>query len=220
VILEIGEWVLERACADLVRLGETAPVAHGLNVSVNVAARQLAEPGFAGVVAAALRRSGLDPGRLTLEITESGVIDGTRAVTATLEEIRALGARVFLDDFGTGYSSLCYLQRLPIDGLKIDRSFVARLATDPAQRAIVGAVVSMARAIRLGLVGEGVERAEQAVQLRDLGCDVAQGYAFARPARFDKVAALLLRDEEFAARRRRALETAARAGSDRTGPVT
>jgi EAL domain-containing protein (putative c-di-GMP-specific phosphodiesterase class I) len=132
-------------------------------------------------VAEVLEQTGLEPGRLNLEITETVLIDDTRTALDTLNGLKALGVGLVLDDFGTGYSSLAYVRRFPIDMLKIDRSFIDGLVRDAEDEAIVTAVISMGRALHVNVVAEGVETTEQAAQLQSLGCNFAQGYLFARP---------------------------------------
>jgi EAL domain-containing protein (putative c-di-GMP-specific phosphodiesterase class I) len=138
----------------------------------------------------ALEATGLDPGRLGVEITESALMEGGE-IRARLLELRALGARLLLDDFGTGYSSLSYLLRFPIDVLKIDASFVQGLELDSEKRAIVRSIVSVGRNLGKQLVAEGVENAEQAALLRELGCDYGQGFYWARPVDADAVRAMI-----------------------------
>jgi EAL domain-containing protein (putative c-di-GMP-specific phosphodiesterase class I) len=134
-------------------------------------------------VLVALGDAGADPEDLMLEITEHGVLEDFAAAFRHLQEVRALGVQVSVDDFGTGWSSLSYLQRLPVDELKIDRSFVATLGVDGPSMAIVGSLVDMAHALGLQVVAEGVETADQFTELHRLGCDAVQGYLLARPAR-------------------------------------
>jgi EAL domain-containing protein (putative c-di-GMP-specific phosphodiesterase class I) len=160
--------------------GGTSPT-----VWVNLSARQLYEPGLVGLVADALGQAGLGPDSLGLEITESVAMDGAGfgvgRAAAALRGLKDLGVRLAVDDFGTGYSSLSQLKRLPVDVLKIDRSFVSGLGRDAGDRAIVSAVVTLARDMGLEVVAEGVESEDQLRILRELGCDLAQGYYFARP---------------------------------------
>jgi diguanylate cyclase (GGDEF)-like protein len=179
-IVEIGRWVLERACAQVARA--SGP---GVHLSVNVSPRQFADPGLVDQVAGILRGTGLPARRLTLEITEGLLLEDACAVGPTLEAVRRLGVRIALDDFGTGYSSLAYLRRFPIDRLKIDRSFIGGLHRDPEANAITIAILGMAGALDLPVVAEGVETEEQAWALHDLGCGFGQGYLFARPAPAD-----------------------------------
>ncbi|BEL08682.1 hypothetical protein Q0Z83_068730 [Actinoplanes sichuanensis] len=180
LIVALGEWVLRRACAD------AAAWHHrwGTTVTVNVSPRQLADPHFTVKALAALRASGLPAAALTLEITEGVLVrSGAHAAQALLHlsALRAEGVRVAIDDFGTGYSSLAYLRDLPIDVLKIDRSFMPVDDTDGRQTALVRAIVDLAGGLGLTTVAEGVETGAQAALLRDLGCHRAQGYHFARP---------------------------------------
>jgi EAL domain-containing protein (putative c-di-GMP-specific phosphodiesterase class I) len=145
-------------------------------VAVNVSARQLSTPGFVGVVEEALQDCGLDGQLLTLEITESTLMDDVETTASTTEALRALGVRLSVDDFGTGYSSLLSLRRLPVTALKIDRSFVAGLGVEPDDTAIVTGVVELAAGLGLSAVAEGVETPQQLELLRVLGCPFAQGW--------------------------------------------
>jgi CheY-like chemotaxis protein len=149
---------------------------------VNVSGRQLQRPGFVQDVAEALSASGLPAGRLVLEVTESVLLADLDGALHRLEALRALGVQLALDDFGTGYSSLAYLQRLPVDVLKVDRSFTAEVLTDPKRAAVVRAVVGLAGTLGLRVVAEGIETAEQWAALRAMDCAYGQGYYFARPA--------------------------------------
>jgi diguanylate cyclase (GGDEF)-like protein len=180
LIVPLGEWVLRQACA------EAAPWhrRHGTTIAVNVSPRQLAEPYFADQVRRALADSGLPPNALTIEITEGVLVRSgahTELALSHLSELRADGVRVAIDDFGTGYSSLAYLRDLPIDILKIDRSFMPVDPADAQQAALVRAIVDLARSLGLTTVAEGVETAHQAELLRTLGCDRGQGWLFGRP---------------------------------------
>jgi diguanylate cyclase (GGDEF)-like protein len=190
LIVPIGEWVLRQACGDAAEWHRR----HGTVVSVNVSPRQLREQDFAGMVEAALRDSGLPPGALILEITE-GVLVGEGSETglaiAHLTALRLLGVRVAVDDFGTGYSSLAYLRDLPIDTLKIDKSFLRESPRTTDQAAFVRAIVEMANSLSLGTVAEGVETAGQVELLRSLGCERGQGFHFARPTPADQITILL-----------------------------
>jgi diguanylate cyclase (GGDEF)-like protein/PAS domain S-box-containing protein len=179
LIVELGAWVLERACAEIAprRTASGEP----LHVSVNVSAVQLRAAGFPGQVAEALRRTGLAPGRLTLELTESVVVDDVTAVSEAFGALRTLGVRIAVDDFGTGFSSLASLADLPIDALKLDRSFIA--AMDGGSRdALVAGVISLADRLGLPIVAEGIETPQQLARLRELGCGRGQGYHLGRPA--------------------------------------
>jgi EAL domain-containing protein (putative c-di-GMP-specific phosphodiesterase class I) len=159
-------------------------------MSVNLSARQFVQADLVDQVAAILEDTGLDPRGLEIEITESVLMDQSEAGIRTLARLRELGVRLVLDDFGTGYSSLSYLKHLPLDTIKIDRSFVAGLA-DVTDRSIVEAVVALARGLRIGVVAEGIETEVQRQILHEIGCDVGQGYLFARPLPADEAANLL-----------------------------
>jgi len=192
LVMPIGDWVLRTACRQAAAWRRE--FGRGLPVSVNVAARQLTRPGLATQVLVALGEAGAEPGDLVLEITEHGVLEDFAAAFRHLQEVRALGVRVAVDDFGTGWSSLSYLQRLPVDELKIDRSFVATLGVEGPSMAIVGSLVSLAHGLGLNVVAEGVETEEQLAELRRLGCDSVQGFLLARPAPPEVVATLVAPD--------------------------
>jgi diguanylate cyclase (GGDEF)-like protein len=175
----LGEWVLRTACQEVTRFSNPH-----LSVSVNVSSRQLSDPTFSDRVRQALADSGLHPQRLVLEVTESGLIDNPTRVHEVLQNLRDLGVRVSMDDFGTGYASLFSLRSLPVDELKIDRAFVRDLGQDTQaareSQAIVMASVLMARALDIELLAEGVETTEQERALREAGCDLCQGWLYAR----------------------------------------
>ncbi len=190
LILPLGRWVLETACRQARAWRDARPNGPELFMSVNLSARQFVQADLVDQVAAILADSGLDPRGLEIEITESVLMDQSEAGIRTLGRLRELGVRLVLDDFGTGYSSLSYLKHLPLDTIKIDRSFVAGLA-DVTDRSIVEAVVALARGLRIGVVAEGIETEVQRRILRDIGCDVGQGYLFSRPLPADEAARLL-----------------------------
>ncbi|HVM02116.1 MAG TPA: EAL domain-containing protein [Acidimicrobiales bacterium] len=187
----IGLWVLEEACRQTAAWSRDHRHGAPLRVSVNVSARQFESPRFADDVASCLERTGLDPRWLTLEITESLFLGRTEGVVATLDGLRARGIEIAIDDFGTGYSSLGYLKSLPVDTLKIDRSFVARVTEGTEQSAVTQAVMRLARTFALRTVAEGIETAGQAAHLAGLGCDMGQGYYFARPLAAEDMARAL-----------------------------
>jgi diguanylate cyclase (GGDEF)-like protein len=180
LIVSIGSWVLRRACAQAEVWRRAA--GRGLTMAVNVSARQLQDPGLVGEIATALQESALDPGALVLEITESATVEDTEGVITRLGELKALGVGLAIDDFGTGYSSLSYLRRFPVDQLKVDRSFVAGVATNAEDRAITASVINLGHALGIQVVAEGVETKEQFENLSAMGCDLAQGYNWLRPA--------------------------------------
>lgn len=179
MIVPIGEWTLREACREAARWRRAG--LPPLSVAVNLSAVQFSRGDLGGSVAAALGESGLDPALLDLEITESILIHDNESLRATLRRIAGAGTTFSLDDFGTGYASFAYLKRFEIQKLKIDRSFVSDLRHDVGNAAIVGAVVSMAHALGLHVVAEGVEDEETVECLRGYGCEMAQGYHFARP---------------------------------------
>ena len=181
LILTLGRWAMDRAASTLAdwdrQVGETLPV----YVGVNLSAIQVARDDIAGMVQAALKSHGLSGDRLTLELTESSIVQDPLRAQRVFEALKALDATVAMDDFGTGYSSLAYLQRLPIDVLKIDRSFVTGMMVDPDSVAIVRAVLSLAEALGMSTTAEGIETVELATTLATLGCSAGQGYYFAKP---------------------------------------
>jgi diguanylate cyclase (GGDEF)-like protein/PAS domain S-box-containing protein len=181
LIAGIGAWVLDTALEQASHWARSRYDGSSLTVWVNLSARQLGDPGLVELVADSLSRHGVDAAQLGLEITESALLEDAEGAVIALSLLRELGVRLAVDDFGTGYSSLSYLKRLPVDAVKIDRSFVDGLAVDGDDSAIVAAVAGMARALRLTTIAEGVENLEQLHALRKLGCDLAQGYFFSTP---------------------------------------
>ena len=181
LILPLGRWVLAESCRQLRAWQASGRADQGLRVSVNLSARQFAESALVEEVAETLGATGLAPGCLQLEITESAAMADPSGAIVTLQELKALGVRLALDDFGTGYSSLGQLRRFPLDVLKIDRGFVAGLEDDAKGAAIAGAMVWLGRALGLVTVAEGVESANVLDRVRALGCEVGQGYLFAKP---------------------------------------
>ena len=179
LITEIGEWVLRTACRQA-REWEAAGLPP-VRMAVNLSIRQLRRRGFPARVRAILRETGLAPQRLELEITESSLMVDPEQIIKTLHELRGMGIQLAMDDLGTGYSSLAYLKRLPLDRIKIDRSFVRDIPEDPDDVAIVQAILAMARQLKIRVVAEGVETPAQRRFLRDHRCEEAQGYAFSRP---------------------------------------
>lgn len=180
-IVPIGSWVLRQACAQAVAWHASFPEAAGMEVSVNLSVRQLHHPGLVDDVADAIRDSGLDPRLLTLEITESAVVDDAEATLQTLGKLKELGLRLSIDDFGTGCSALSYLRRFNADVLKVDQSFIQDMQHSDEAAALVWAIASLARAVRLEAVAEGVETMAQLELLTSMGFDRAQGYNWSRP---------------------------------------
>ena len=191
LILSIGTWALHEACAQAVRWAAERPGHPPVEISVNLSPRQLALQEVARIVDEALTVSGCDPHLLRLEVTEAALMDDARTTIDVLGSLRELGVQIYVDDFGTGYSSLNYLKQFRVDALKIDESFVDRLGRDPEDTAIVAAIISMARALGLKTVAEGVETAQQVSELRRLGCDQAQGFYFAIPQEGDTLSSVL-----------------------------
>jgi diguanylate cyclase (GGDEF)-like protein/PAS domain S-box-containing protein len=188
VIVPIGRWVLREACCQGQAWRLHVP---NLVMSVNLSARQFADPGLVHDVREALFSSGLTPSALKLEITESVAIDDVESAIAKLHALKSLGVQLAIDDFGTGYSWLNYLKRFPVDTLKIDRSFVERVDCDAQDAAIVHSVVTLAKTLQLNVIGEGIESQAQAKHLHALGCDSGQGYLFSRPQPASAISALL-----------------------------
>ena len=185
LMVDLGSWVLREACrqgAAWTAGGATAG-AHCRRpaMSVNISPQQLTEPGFCELVVSVLEDTGFPADRLWLEITEGALLRDPAAAIAILRTLRSLGVHLSIDDFGTGYSSLSYLKRLPVEALKIDRSFIEHLETDPDDRAIVEAIVALGSTLGLEIVAEGIERPGQAVELGLRGCHVAQGFLYGRP---------------------------------------
>lgn len=181
LIVSIGRWVLGESCRQLREWQRRYPDHPPVQVSVNLAGRQFAQPDLVQQIEAVLAETGLEAGSLKLEVTETVLMEHAEAATAVLTKLRALGIELLMDDFGTGYSSLSYLHRFPLDTLKIDASFVRRMDTDPKAADIVQTIVALARTLGMKVVAEGVESAEQLAHLRTLRVDYGQGYHFGRP---------------------------------------
>ncbi len=194
LIVPLGRWVLQEACREAQRWREHRPSWGSLKISVNLSPRQLAEPGLAELVSDTLAATGTRPEDLWLEITESVVMDERMSGAEPLTELKAIGVGIAIDDFGIGFSSLRRLKELPwVDAVKLDKSFVDGVCTTSGDRAIVAAGISLAHALEAATVAEGVETAAQATALRELGCELAQGYFFARPMPGAEIDALFSR---------------------------
>jgi len=180
LILPIGRWVLETACGQLARWASDPARAH-LRLAVNVSARQLHQADFVDQVKAALADSGADPRLLDLELTESLLVTDIDCTISKMQALKALGVGFSLDDFGTGYSSLAHLKRLPLDQLKIDRTFVRDILVDPNDAAIARMVIALGESMALTVIAEGVETEAQKALLIGQGCRAYQGYLFGRP---------------------------------------
>ncbi len=189
-ILPIGEWVLDAACAQI-RTWQQHPISQALSLAVNVSARQFFQADFVAQVEASLQRHGIMPRRLKLELTESMLLRDIEEIIVTMNALRAIGVQFSLDDFGTGFSSLQYLKQLPLDQLKIDRSFIRDIVTDSNDKVIVRTIVAMAKSMEISVIAEGVESEEQLQLLLKNGCSNFQGYLFSRPVPIELFEALL-----------------------------
>jgi diguanylate cyclase (GGDEF)-like protein/PAS domain S-box-containing protein len=191
LIVGIGRWVLQRACQDVASWQRRFPFEHPLTASVNISARHFQHDDLVTDVSHALRTSGMDASCLVLEITESVLVYDAEAVISRMLELKSLGVSFAIDDFGTGYSSLSYLQQFPIDILKVDKSFVDDVGRSDKASALTRAIVEIAQSLNLDTIAEGIEEAQQADGLRDLGCRFGQGFFFARPIAHDDMEAFL-----------------------------
>jgi EAL domain-containing protein (putative c-di-GMP-specific phosphodiesterase class I) len=191
LILPLGEWVLETACAQIAAW-DCQPMAAPLSLAVNISALQFRQPDFVDQVLAVLDHTGANPQCLDLELTESMLLEDVEGVIAKMTLLKAHGVRFSLDDFGTGYSSLSYLKRLPLDQLKIDRSFVQDILGDAGSRAIAQSIISLGRALGLTVIAEGVETTEQRDLLTCHGCHAFQGFLYGRPLPLDEFQRLWL----------------------------
>lgn len=179
LIVPIGKWVLEKACEQIKKFHQYGFT--DLRIAVNISSCQFSQPEFTDEVKSVIEKTGLEPGSLELELTESVIMDNTEEVISTMAELKALGIRFTIDDFGTGYSSLSYLKRLPIDTLKVDKSFVQNIQASPDDESIVIAIIRLAHSLKHEVVAEGVETIEQIEFLKKLMCDNVQGYFFSKP---------------------------------------
>jgi EAL domain-containing protein (putative c-di-GMP-specific phosphodiesterase class I) len=200
LIIDVGKWVLRQALAD--HREWTARGCRPPRIAINVSAIQLQQRDFSDLVMAAVLQSGDNTGALELEVTESLLMRDVEASIRKLAILRAKGIHIAMDDFGTGYSSLSYIARLPLDSVKIDRSFIKGMGGSPQDMAIVTTIIALARSLNLRLIAEGVETGEQADILRRLNCDEAQGYLFSRPLPAAEIEPLLRADAAKAAGRR------------------
>jgi EAL domain-containing protein (putative c-di-GMP-specific phosphodiesterase class I) len=191
LIVPMGRWVLEQVGAQLEAWHVDPDIADDLVVGVNLSVLQLREPGIVGTVRSVLDRGLFAPHQLLLEVTETLLLEEGDGAVAVLRELRDLGVRIAIDDFGTGFSSLSALRHLPIDTLKIDRSFVSGRGGDREDQQVVGAIVGLAHGLELAVIAEGVEFEDDLRMVRDLGCDRAQGFGLARPASAEVVSRLL-----------------------------
>lgn len=185
MINTLGHWVLRTACRQASAWIDEGLLRPGSLISVNVSPPELMDTGFETIVMNALAQAGLSPERLQLEITETAVLEDTEVAAETLQRLRRSGVQIAIDDFGTGFASMTYLRRLPVDAIKIDKSFVDGVVQEPRDELIVGGIVQLANALGLEVIAEGIESADQASVLAELGCHKAQGYHFSRPQTAD-----------------------------------
>jgi len=193
LVVPLGRWVLKEACRQA-REWQSYGTAGHFGISVNLSVREFAQPDLVRAVAAILEETGLSPSSLKIEITESAIIGQKHPAIETVEQLRALGVGIHLDDFGTGYSALSYLHRLPLDAVKVDRAFTSSIDLEERPLHVVKAIVSLAHAIGLEVVAEGVTNQRQLDLLRDMGCDLAQGFYFSRPCNTEEMVALMTSD--------------------------
>ena len=191
LIIPLGRWILDEACRQSRMWQIQYDCASWLSITVNISSRQFQQPTLVEMVAVALTKSGLPPQSLILEITESTMLQNTEATIKKLQELKDLGVRLAIDDFGTGYSSLSYLQRFPIDVLKIDKSFVDKINQGREGAAVARAIITMGETLHLKTIAEGIETFEQTIALQNLGCELGQGYHFAKPLDKDEMNSLL-----------------------------
>jgi diguanylate cyclase (GGDEF)-like protein/PAS domain S-box-containing protein len=194
LIVQIGEWMLRHTCQEFEALTRGVPGGESLGLSVNLSTRQLSDPLLVDTVRSALTNSGLEPTRLTLEITESTIMANVANTFRVLTELRSMGVKIAIDDFGTGYSSLSLLSEIPVDTLKIDRVFITDVAKRPDRARLVRAILLLAGDFGFHTVAEGVEEFDEQQLLHELGCEAIQGYYFARPQPAGKLLELLLQD--------------------------
>jgi EAL domain-containing protein (putative c-di-GMP-specific phosphodiesterase class I) len=191
LIVPIGRWVLEQAVRQVTAWDRRHPGARSLSISVNVSTVQLTAPSLIDDVREVLQQSGIAPSRLILEITEGSLAKDTERTIEVLEQLRGLGLRIAIDDFGTGYASLSHLQRLPVDILKVDKSFVAALSEGDKSRELLQAILGVGQALSLAVVAEGIEAQSQMTALQEMGCEMAQGFLVGKPSPAEVAESLL-----------------------------
>jgi diguanylate cyclase (GGDEF)-like protein/PAS domain S-box-containing protein len=197
LIVQVGAWAVGEACRRLRDWDRLHGGPSAFSLAVNLSARELTHPDVVSTVLNAVRRSALDPSRITIEVTESTAMADRDSGFRALRELSDAGVRIAIDDFGTGYSSLDHLREMPADILKIDRSFVAGMAANSPDSALVAAAIAMGRALEMEVVAEGIETSEQVADLRELGCPLGQGFLFARPLPPEEIDTLLEADVQF-----------------------
>jgi predicted signal transduction protein with EAL and GGDEF domain len=191
LIIPMGLWILREACEQMKTWMQRFPAQRGLTISVNLSSVQIGEAEFVEQVERILKETAIDPNVLTLEMTESVLMAHPEEAISRLEQLRNLGVRLHVDDFGTGYSSLSYLHHLPVDTLKIDRSFVSRIGKDEEKGEIVGTIATLAHNLGMEVIAEGVENAVQLSQVKAFRCESAQGFYFAKPMNSEEAGKLI-----------------------------
>jgi predicted signal transduction protein with EAL and GGDEF domain len=191
LIVPVGRWVIEEACNRVAEWQSLQPDAAPVRIAVNLSGRQIGDPQLLTAVSAAIEQSGIDPATLSFELTESVLFEESGVSERIMRSLRGIGVRLVLDDFGSGFSSLGYLKRFPLDGIKLDRTFIENVADGLTDAQIVKAVVEMARALGLEIVAEGVETSDQLAAVRNLGCHQAQGFYFMPPLPGEEVPGVL-----------------------------
>jgi EAL domain-containing protein (putative c-di-GMP-specific phosphodiesterase class I) len=191
LIVPLGQWVLREACFQVATWQQRFPGTEALHVSVNFSGRQFQQATLVDDIGGVLAECRLPPRCLTLEVTETAALLDVSGTLATMRDLKALGVRLAIDDFGAGYAGLGYLRHCPVEALKIDRSYVAGLGRNPVDAAMVRALVEFARPLGIEVTAEGIETADQLAAFRSLGCELGQGFYFARPLPADELAGLL-----------------------------
>jgi EAL domain-containing protein (putative c-di-GMP-specific phosphodiesterase class I) len=181
LINAIGEWIIRESCRELRVLQERYPMQPPLKMSVNISGKQFAQRDLASKVSAIIRDTGVDAHTLALEITESMIMENIEMAVDTMNQLRSLGVQIHIDDFGTGYSSLSYLHRLPIDAIKIDRTFIKKLSADGKNKEIILSILSLATSMNFEVIAEGVEMNHQLLNMQKMHCHYGQGFLFSVP---------------------------------------
>ncbi len=194
LIFPLGEWILRSACGQLREWQLEYPRTPSLKMSVNISSRQFLQPDLTEMIAQVLRANQLEAGSLTIEITESMIMEDIDSAIESLNQLRSMGIHIHIDDFGTGYSSLSYIHRFPVNALKIDRSFVEKMHSDEDNLQIIKAIVMLAHNLKLELIAEGLETAVQLDQLKELNCHYGQGFFLSRPMDTSAIEAYLKRN--------------------------
>jgi EAL domain-containing protein (putative c-di-GMP-specific phosphodiesterase class I) len=197
LINRLGGWVLRAACSQLCQWQLQLPATRPLTMSVNLSGQQFTQPNLINQINQILQDTGLNASNLRLEITEGGIMSSAESAMVTLKLLRNLGVQLSIDDFGTGYSSLGRLQQFPINGLKIDRSFVSGLGFEQGKKEIVSTIVTLAHQLKVDVTAEGVETIEQLAMLKSLKCELGQGYFFSEPLSSEAAQALIVANPQF-----------------------